>query len=130
MPLLAASGTDPSHLTVLARTKAAKECNRPEHDLRLLLAHVRILDILEHTSAELSDHSDDEHEAQAQVATPCQHGPEYERKRPYHPKRVSKNAEQDELADLFGHEYDGHPKAATTPTLVSIEEVEIEDWDA
>jgi len=130
MPLLAVSTiTDPARLTVVARRKAAKECNRPEHDLRLLLAHVRILDILEHTAAELSDHSDDEHEAEVHASLPIQHGPEYERKRPKHPKRVSKTAE-DELDELFDFEYDSQPKVAAAATLVSVEEVEIEDWDA
>ena len=129
MPLLAAPSTDPYHLTIVARKKAAKECNRPEHDLRLLLAHVRILDILEHTAAELSDHSDDEHEVQVQASSPIQHGPEYERQRPKHPKRVSKTPE-DQLDELFDFAYDGQPKVAASATLVSIEEVEIEDWDA
>jgi len=131
MALPTISNTDASHLTILARTKAAKECNRPEHDLRLLLAHVRMLDILEHNSAELSDHSDhsdEEHEEQA--ASPRQHGPEYERIRPYHPKRASKDADKDELEELFDFEYDGQPKVATTASRVSVKEVEVEDWDA
>ncbi|KAK5942709.1 hypothetical protein PMZ80_005275 [Knufia obscura] len=127
MPLHTFSGTDPSHLTTLARSKVSKESNRQEHDLRLLLAHVRILDTLEHSAAELSDHSDDEHEAQA--SSTMQHGPEYERQRPRHPKRVSKDTEK-ELEDMFELEYDGQSQVATTATRVSVEEVEIEDWDA
>jgi len=122
MPLPAYSSIDPFHLSVLARSKAARECNRPERDLRLLLAHVRILDVLEHSDVELSDSSEDERDQQ-----PCsrdKHGTEH---RPCQPRHGSKSAEEDDLADLFESKYDGQPKIAVTATTVSVQEVSDED---
>lgn len=122
MPLPAYSSIDPFHLTVLARSKAARECNRPERDLRLLLAHVRILDVLEHSDLELSDSSEDERDQQ-----PCsrdEHGTEH---RPFQPRHGSKNAEEDDLVDLFESKYDDQPEIAVPATTVSVQEVSDED---
>lgn len=122
MPLPACSSIDPLHLSVLVRSKAARECDRPERDLRLLLAHVRILDVLEHSDAELSDSSEDERDQQS--CSREKHGAEH---RPCHPQHASKKAEEDDLADLFESEYDGQPKIAVAATVVSVQEVSVED---
>ena len=127
MALPAYSGLEPSHLTLVARRKAARECNRPEQDLRQLLAHVKMLDILERNETESSDSSDDEPE---HFLPSEKRQLEFERLRPSLPRERSKTTKHGELEASFQGEHNGQPSVAMSAAMVSVEEVEIEDWDA
>ena len=103
---------DSLQFTALARGKAARECRRPEHDLRILLAHIKILDQLEHGEAPSAPH----------------HGSEYERKGPALNKRKSAHViEKDEMNELFDTPSSVHVQ--TAPSLVTVQELEEDDWD-
>ena len=109
MSLRIAQGLNSTQLTTLARSKAARECNRPEHDLRLLLAHIKMLDQLEHSSAQMT--------TQTERAT---------QQRPSHQRRESaKPTEVDELEELFT----STSTIPTAPSLVTVEEIDEDDWD-
>ena len=107
MPIRVVQGVNSTQLTALARGKAARECNRPEYDLRLLLAHIKILDQLEHSAAEISSKSSIEQERNSQ-------------------REVSQTQELDDLNELF------IPAStlASSPSLVTVEELGEEDFDA
>jgi len=122
MPLPAYSTIDSVNLGALARSKVARECNRPERDLRLLLGHIRILDVLEQSDAELSDSSEDESNQQSDSQERSGAQPQ-----PCPTQRTSKDAEEDDLADLFVFEYDGKPRVAMAAAVISVSEVAVED---
>jgi len=127
MPLLdIPPGTNPTQLTVLARSKVVRERSRADHDLRLLLAHCMLLEQLQHTSAELFISS----------PTPKQsHETQHAGNLVSSSNRQNKDAalseeELDELNELF----DFAKVAGRTPSsasTVTIEVVELDDdWDA
>ena len=112
MPLRVIQRGDSLQFTALARSKAARECRRPEHDLRILLAHIKILDQLEHGQAPSAPH----------------HGSECERRRPALHKRKSAHViEEDELNELFDTPASVHVETASS--LVTVQELEEDDWD-
>ena len=108
MPIHVIQGINSTQLTALARGKAARESNRPEFDLRLLLAHIKILDQLEHSAAQMSSKS-----------TIQQQKPEIQHQ--------SECSENDDLEDLFA----ASTTLAAAPSLITVQEVELDDdWDS
>lgn len=125
MPLVLPPTENSRQLTALARGKAQRECSRGDHDLRLLLAHIKILDQLEHNAAEVYETENRRKSEKSQV----QHSQEYERKRPnLHKRESSAVSEKDELDELFI----APSTVATAPALVTIEELDDDDddWNA
>lgn len=103
-----------NYVRSMARVKAMRESARPEHDLRLLLAHVNLLDKLDHNEAEFN----------SQPASRQRSSVEYERKRPNHRRRESHQYTDDDEKDTYDSY---HTAVVTSATLVSVEEVEDDD---
>lgn len=110
-----------AHISRVAHRKASIESSRPKQDLRLLLAHVRILDSLEQQEAEL-------YETQSPTKSKSTtRGPEYERKRPSQPTRRESPPTEKEAFDLL-FEYVVPSSEDSPPT--SPEESSFEEWYA
>lgn len=125
MPLIVSPAENPRQLTALARGKAQRECSRGDHDLRLLLAHIKILDQLEHSAAEVYER---ETKRKSQSTPPAAQHQEYERKRPnLHKRENAAVSRKDELDELFVPP----STISSAPALVTIEELDDDDdWDA
>lgn len=113
MPILVTSGLNSTQLTALARGKATKECQRPEYELRLLLAHIRILDQLEHSAAEMA---------------PPKSLIEQKRPEIQQQHESSDLTETDDLEDLFV----ASSTLAVAASSVTVQELELDsdEWDA
>lgn len=115
--------TTPRQMGSLARSKAARECSRPEHDLRVLLGHIQVLDRLERSPADLYL----EQQAKPQPPSSVQHNQEHIRNRPAAQKRKSSHAVTKAQSDeLF---VASSAPLATPATLVTVEELCEDDWD-
>lgn len=109
-----------ARISQVAQHKASLESSRPEQQLRLLLAHVRILDIIEQNEAAL-------YENEAPTKSPSKtRAPEYERKRPCKPSRESLVIEKEAFDLLFEYIV---PSSDDSPPS-SPEESEFEEWYA
>lgn len=102
-----------AHIGRVARRKAIRESSRGEQSLRLLLAHVRIIDHIE-SEAALYD------EAQSPTSpSPATRGPEYERVRPCKASQRHPSVETFNIESYFAY---------VVPVSECLE-VDIEDWD-
>lgn len=104
-----------AHIGRVARRKATRESSRPEQDLRLLLAHVRILTHIEHNEPELYG------QEQSPTSHTSSRGPEYERKRPDKSRQETQSVEK--------HDYDALFEYIVPSSEISVEEIDDYEWD-
>jgi len=103
-----------SYVLSMARVKAMRESARPEQDLRLLLAHVNLLDKLDHSIAEYNRPASRRRRSE-------------ERKRPAYHRRESHQYIDDDEKDDYASQ---HIEAVIpSVALVSVEEVEVGEDD-
>lgn len=115
--------TTPRQIGSLARSKAARECSRPEHDLRVLLGHIQVLDRLERSPADLYL----EQQAKPQPPSSVQHNQDSTRCRPTAQKRkITQTLTKGQSDELLV----GPSVALISPAaLVTVAELGEDDWD-
>lgn len=111
-------------ISSLARSKAARECSRPEHDLRILLGHIQVLDHVER-------HPTDLYQQQRSIRQPppvTHHEPGHVTKQPETLKLI--NSAPVTSGTIPPTDGVSLSAVSAVPALVTVEELTDDDWDA
>lgn len=116
--LTARINVEPGYVLSMARVKAMQESRRPEHDLRLLLAHISLLDKLDHSVCEVVVPTNTNRRAGSSS-----------QRASVHPRRASHQSVDDQEKDS----YDSlRAPVVTASTTISVQEIsddeEEYDW--